>query len=71
MKKSFLNKLFVALSALVSFSSLSFADVSVNDQGIMSGSLNMTPFYSAVGVVIGALAVIVAVKAGIRLLKGV
>ena len=70
-KKFSKHKLTAVSLSTLAFASLASAAVTVDDKGVMTGSLEMGPFYSAVGVVIGAIAVIVAVKAGIRLLKGV
>lgn len=71
MKNFSKNKFVLGLLALVSVVTCSFSAVTVDQQGVMSGSLDMAPFYGAVTVVVAALAVIVAVKAGIRLLRGI
>ncbi|HDZ4961032.1 TPA: hypothetical protein RTG21_001593 [Campylobacter jejuni] len=66
------KKALISSLAVLSSASIASAAATVNSTtGVMSGTLDMAPFFSAVTVVVGALAVIVAVKAGIRLLRGI
>ncbi|EEP3708049.1 hypothetical protein HBF84_000732 [Campylobacter jejuni] len=66
------KKALIGSFAVLSSASIASAAVTVNTTtGIMSGTLDMGPFLGAVTVVVAALAVIVAVKAGIRLLKSI
>ncbi|EBD1778313.1 hypothetical protein FHQ59_04410 [Campylobacter jejuni] len=66
------KKAFISSFAVLSSASIASAAVSVdNSSGVMSGTLDMAPFFGAVAVVVAALAVIVAVRAGIRLLRSI
>ncbi|EAH6906349.1 hypothetical protein APK45_08780 [Campylobacter jejuni] len=66
------KKAFISSFAVLSSASIASAAVSVDSSsGVMSGNLDMAPFFGAVAVVVTALAVIVAVRAGIRLLRSI
>lgn len=70
MFKNIKSKLALLSLGILGFASSASAAVTVDNQtGVMSGSLEMAPFYGAVVVVVTALGAILAVRAGIRMLK--
>lgn len=69
MLKTFKGKAFALGLGCVALASSASAAITVSDTGVMSGSLELGPFYAACGVVLTALGAIVAVRAGIKLFK--
>lgn len=69
MLKSIKSKLAVLGVGALALSNSAFAAITVDDKGVMSGTLEMAPFFGAVVVIVTALGTIVAIKAGIRLFK--
>ncbi|EDP4866547.1 TPA: hypothetical protein ACTOBS_001474 [Campylobacter jejuni] len=65
------KKALISSFTMLSSASIASAAVTVGQDGVMTGTLDMAPFFGAVTVVVAALAVIVAVKAGIRLLRSI
>ncbi|HEC1786569.1 TPA: hypothetical protein R1733_001430 [Campylobacter lari] len=62
---------FLIFFGVASFASFASAAVTVSEAGVMSGSLDMAPFFGGVAIVIAAIGTIVAVKAGIKMLKSI
>lgn len=71
--KKFLTSTKAKFLVLASLGTAAFADggVSYSKGSGFSGEFDLTPFYSAVGIVIGAIAVVVSVKLAISMFRRV